>query len=158
MDIKGGMIQEFLDLQSRVVGGQQQLAQAGMREAREVEDFMAQLESWVGYYTVYRSIGWEVRDHQMEAYSGCFYYGVPQSWCRHWRTKDEDRGRFAQGSGSGCQYRDTMIRIAGRLTGRDINQARRVLGWMIQEVGYEEGGEPADWVGRLVRWGGMQVS
>ena len=160
-----------------------------MREAREVEDFKAQLESWTGCCPFCRSMGLEVRDHPMEAcpdrgsegwvqvetgmewvkqeifgkrkmekYSGCFYCGIPQSLCGRWRAKDEDGGRFRQVSGNGCQYGDAIIRMAGGLMGRDVDKARRVLGWMMQEAGYGEGSEPADWVGRLVRWGGMQAS
>jgi hypothetical protein len=39
-----------------------------MRESRGVEDFKEQLESWAGCCGFCRSMGLEVRDHQME---GC---------------------------------------------------------------------------------------
>lgn len=68
VDTEEGMIQEFLDVRGREIRGRQQVAQAAMRESREVEDFKEQLESWAGCCTFCRSTGLEVRDHQME---GC---------------------------------------------------------------------------------------
>ena len=91
----------------------------------------------------------------MEKYSGYFYYGIPQSLYGRWRAKDSDRGRFIKVSGGRCEYRDTMIGMAGGLMGRDINRTRRVLRWMIREAGYGERGEPGDWVRRLISWGRM---
>jgi len=44
-----------------------------------------------------------------------------------------------------------MIRMVGGLMGRDIDMTRRGLRWRMQEAGYGEGFQPADWVGRLVR-------
>jgi len=155
-----------------------------MREAGELVDFQAHLESWVGCCPVCRSMGLEVRDHPMEAYpdrvqvetgmawvkqeifkkrkmekySGCFYCGIPQSLCGRWRAKDEDGGRFIQVSGGGCQYRDTMIGMAGGLLGRDVQNAGRAARKMMGEAGCSEEDEMQDWLGRLVSWGGIQAS
>ena len=188
-DGEEGMIQAFLDIRGREIRGRQQVAQASIREAGEVVDFKAQLESWAGCCPVCRSMGWEVRDHQMEVcpdrgkehwvqvetgmawvrqeifekrkmekYSGCFYCGIPQSLCGRWRAKDSDGGRFTQVSGGGCQYRDTIIGMAGGLLGRDVHHAGRVGRKMMGEAGCSEEDEMQDWLGRLVSWGGIQAS
>lgn len=60
MDVEEIIIPEFLDLRNRETGGQWQVAQAGIREVREVEDFKRQLESWIGCCPFCRPRGLEV--------------------------------------------------------------------------------------------------
>jgi hypothetical protein len=44
---------------------------------------------------------------QFEAYTGCFWCGVPQEVCNRW--EDNGRGRYQRAKGGDCQYRGVLV-------------------------------------------------
>ena len=94
-----------------------------------------------------------------EAYSCCFNCGVPQAMCERYETRGAEGG-FRRVEGRGCQYQGVLMRTMVSMWGaRGKGGSERLDEWMrMQGAGVEE--EDTDgmirWMGRKVRWGGIE--
>jgi superfamily II DNA helicase RecQ len=95
---------------------------------------------------------------RLEKYSGCFYCGVPQLLCGRWAANGGEGGRFILVRGGVCQYGEAILWMFSGLTVQGGEKTTRVIEGMMAEVGDSGDKEWYVWLGRLVRWGGLQAS
>lgn len=56
------------------------------------------------------------KEIKFEAYSGCFWCGVPQEICNRWESNGQ--GRYQRVKGESCQYKGVLIAgLAGLVAG-----------------------------------------
>jgi hypothetical protein len=101
-----------------------------------------------------------VRGKKRTAYSGCFYCGVPQNFCRRWRAKSDDEGSFEFVKGEKCSYGGVLFFVLSvamvsgkmeefRVRARDV--VRRLGVWVRDDIHVE------DLAVTGVRWGDIQT-
>jgi RecQ family ATP-dependent DNA helicase len=123
--------QEFEQQQQARRGPRQTLMGQRQQEFAEVEWLRQQLARWAKRCAICEAAGagasghdvrqcWRVESRRaqamikvveekikMEAYSGCFWCGVPQEVCNRW--EDNGRGRYQRAEGTDCQYRGVLV-------------------------------------------------
>lgn len=99
------------------------------------------------------------RTVRWEAYSCCFDCGVPQAICRRYEAVAATGG-FRRAQGRACQYQGTLIRVfvsmwgaGGKAGGDRLHKWMRGQGARVAE---DDTDGWIKWMGRKVRWGGME--
>ncbi|KAK3983828.1 hypothetical protein QBC44DRAFT_390842, partial [Cladorrhinum sp. PSN332] len=93
-----------------------------------------------------------------EKYSGCFDCGIPQGICERYRAKVD--GGYERVRGGRCQYGRVLIESVVSMWGANGGEAGSFFQERMRQRGVEwdgkDEGELGKWMGRKVRWGGLE--
>ena len=93
------------------------------------------------------------------AYSGCFDCGVPQVLCGRWIAQEKDMGSFQRRVGGICGYKGVIFEVIGGILGYEElkEEANGIIEELMEREGLEyEGKNLYKWLGRLIRFGGVE--
>jgi hypothetical protein len=171
-------------VQRRMYGQAERRRQA--EESMEVDEFRAVLHTWSVGCPWCRAMGEaeeRCREHTLEgcreeyvgdiqemvrrvkrvvrweAYSCCFDCGLPQEICRRYEAKGP-AGGFRRVQGQTCQYGGVLMQMVVSMWGAGgDSRSTQLYKWMrVQGANVDEGDRDGQirWMGRKVRWGGME--
>ena len=91
-------------------------------------------------------------------YSVCYEYGVPQSICDRFEANGDGGWKFR--SQKKCQYPGVIIGAISSLMTANINRCGdAVWEWMrLDQVDERHPQQVLQWMGRKIRWGGMEAA
>jgi superfamily II DNA helicase RecQ len=122
---------EFQQQERQRQGPQEKFIRSRQQEMMDVEGLRQQLRRWAGRCGICEAAGagqsmhdvrdcWRVEGRKavemvkmieeqikFEAFSGCFWCGVPQAICNRW--EDNGMGRYQRISDRGCQYAGALV-------------------------------------------------